>query len=247
MTQGLEGLELLGLHRSTVFAFDARGRMVHESDPNRSRGKRFSFTGCRDGNLAVVRDDVSDRACEELERLLDAEPPFVDDVAMPHGLEGYLAALGVERPDLGDLCGCLWVFPEEIGLGRDARLVSSGTDQATALLGDFEAAMPATLRSRGFQSPTDLWEPWCAAVVDNRVASIAQTVRTGPGGAEVGVDTASELRGRGLAAAACAGWARHRELEGTTRFYSTGRRNTASRRVTERLGLTRVGSTFAIA
>jgi hypothetical protein len=64
---------------------------------------------------------------------------------------------------------------------------------------------------------------------------------------EVGVDTADGFGGRGLAAEAVAGWSRHPELGGRTRFYSTARSNVSSQRVTQRLGLRLLGATFAVA
>lgn len=106
--------------------------------------------------------------------------------------------------------------------------------------------MPASLVDAGFGQPSDLWEPWCVALIGEQIASIAQTVRRGPEGAEVGVDTAMDFRGRGLGAATTAGWSRHDDLKRLTLFYSTGRENRSSHRVTDRLGLRFVGSTFAV-
>ena len=122
----------------------------------------------------------------------------------------------------------------------------SGTSDGDRLLTRLADAMPASLVEIGFREVTDLWAPWCVALAVGEVVSIAETVRTGPGGAEVGVDTAVGFRGRGLAAAATAGWAAHPDLGERTLFYGTGRANTSSRRVTDRLGLRFLGSTFAV-
>lgn len=240
------GLELLHLHRRTVFSFDSRGLMVHENDPRKSRGKRFSMTGCSEGNLIVIRDDVSELASRALERLAANEPPLSGHDSTPRGLHDYLSTLGEEEQVNAGLFGYLWTFPKVVPSTCEAKLVISGSIESARLLERWVDTMPEALVERGFRKPADLWEPWCVAVVANKVASIAQTVRTGSGGAEVGVDTAPEFRGRGLAAGSTAGWSRHPALAGVTLFYSASRTNESSSRVTDRLGLTFVGSTFAI-
>lgn len=244
MLAGMGGsgeLALLGLHRQTAFIFDGRGRVAHESAPDRSRGKRFSFAGCSEGNVGVVRDDVPDAVADELERLLAGEPPLSAPDAVPRHGQRYVDLLGGSAR-----LGLLWVFPGPLDFGEGAHLVWSGTDEGEELVGHFGQVVPEGLAKTGFHRPVDLWAPWCVALVDGMVASVAETVRSGEGGAEVGVDTDPSFRGRGLAAAATAGWSRHQQLAGRVLFYSTNRENTSSRRVTERLGLRFLGSTFAV-
>jgi len=239
-------LGLLGLHRQTAFTFDDRGRMTCESAPDRSRGRRFSLAGCREGNLAVIRDDVSDPAARELELLVAQEPPLCLPESVPDHLESYLSVLDAEGSPVAPLFGLLWTFSGPVTYQRGVELVWSGTAQGDELMARFDHVVPASLASAGFRVPTDLWEPWCVAMEDGQVGSIAETVRKGTRGAEVGVDTAVGLRGHGLGAAATAGWSSHPELEQMSLFYSTARENMSSRRLTERLGLHFLGSTFAI-
>jgi hypothetical protein len=242
----LRELDLLELHRQTAFTFDERGRMIHESAPDRSRGRRFSLTGCRQGNLAVIRDDVGDVAARKLERLVAAERPLsCRDTELRRPRE-YLATLGVDGPVDDYYFGLLWVFPSPLAYGVGVDLVWSGTSEADRLLVRFAEAIPESLLEAGFREPIDLWEPWCVVLVGDRIASIAETVRRGPGGAEIGVKTDVGFRGRGLGAAATAGWSRHQDLYGLTLFYSTGRMNMSSGRVTDRLSLSFMGSTFAV-
>jgi hypothetical protein len=221
--------------------------MIHENDPNRSRGKRFSFTGCREGNLAVIRDDVPTDVARELDRLMAEEPPFHRAESHPRLASASLAALGSDHLIDDDLVGLLWVVPTALSCDVAVELVSSGTREASLVLDRFADAMPESLATRGFRERRDLWEPWCIALVDDQIASIAQTVRTGPGGAEVGVDTALELRGRGFAAATTARWSQHPGLVGSTLFYGTSQANASSRRVAERMGLRLIAVTFAVA
>jgi hypothetical protein len=246
MGPSCDELELLEEYRRTAFIFDARGRMIQESAPDRSRGKRFSLTGCRRGNLAVIRDDVVDQAATELERLTASEPPLWPADTAPRNGRGFLGALGVPGPVVDENGGLLWFFPEPLAFDAGVHLVWSGTEGAERLVNRFPEGIARSLVETGFRTSGDLWEPWCVAVVEGSVVSIAETVRRGPNGAEVGVDTASGHRGRGLGAATTAGWSRHRDLEGITLFYSTGRMNMSSRRVSERLNLRLLGSTFAV-
>jgi hypothetical protein len=239
-------LEILELHRTTAFAFDEQGRMIHESSPGRTLGRRFSFAGCREGNVAVVRADVAEAVAHELAQLVASEPPLIDPDAEAAYVDEYLALLGEEGAPAEHQHGLLWVFPDTLAHETRADLVWSGTNDGDRLLQELGDSMPASLLEAGFQTPENLWAPWCIAMVDGKIASIAETVRVGQGGSEVGVDTVVEFRGEGLGAAATAGWSRHPDVAQRVRFYSTGRENLPSRRLAERLGLRFLGSTFAV-
>lgn len=65
-------------------------------------------------------------------------------------------------------------------------------------------------------------------------------------GAELGIMTPKAYRGRGMAAAAAAGWSRLGTLSTRALFYSTSRENISSQRVTARLGLRLIGANLAI-
>jgi hypothetical protein len=239
-------LELLAVHRQTGFTFDERDRMLYESAPDRSPGRRFSFTGCTQGNLAVVRADVPDHVAEELERLIESEPPLSEVDQDPVRLDAYARLLGGEGKRGVHLHGLLWVFPEPLEYKSGANLIWSGSADGDALLDRFVEVIPQDLAEKGFRAVDDLWEPWCVATVDGRIASIAETVRAGARGAEVGVDTSTEFRGLGLGAAATAGWSQHDVVAGRELFYSTARSNRSSRRLTERLDLTFIGSSYGL-
>ena len=239
-------LQILDIHRKTAFTFDAQGRMIHESAPDQSPGRRFSLAGCRDGNLAVVRADVPSPVARDLDCLVASEPPLANPESDPVHREAYRDLLAVPVTSVEDFHGLLWVFPGPLTYVTPTELVLSGTSEGNKLLDRLDDAMPASLIDKGFRRSEDFWEPWCVALVSGKIASIAETVRTGSGGAEVGIDTALDFRGRGLGAAATAGWSRHPDLRQVNRFYSTGRENTSSRRLAERLALRFLGSTFAV-
>jgi predicted GNAT family acetyltransferase len=93
----------------------------------------------------------------------------------------------------------------------------------------------------GFADVTHFWEPWCVALVRDSIAAIAFAARLGESGAEIGVVTLPEFRGRRLAAAVTAGWSSLPQLGERELFYSTTRDNVASQHVIARLGLPLVG------
>ena len=239
-------LEILDIHRQTAFTFDAQGRMIHESAPNQSPGRRFSFAGCRDGNLAVVRADVPEPVARELVHLVASEPPLASPESEPVHLEEYRDLLQVEAAAVEHYHGLLWVFPDTLEYQAPTELVLSGTREGDRLLQGLGDSMPASLIDVGFRTQEDLWQPWCIAMANGQIASIAETGRTGAAGAEVGVDTDVHVRGQGFGAAASAGWSQHPRISQVMRFYSTGRENASSRRLAERLGLRFLGSTFAV-
>jgi hypothetical protein len=242
----MDDLEILEIHRQTAFTFDVQGRMTHENSPIQSSGRRFSFTGCRDGNATVIRADVPEAVAHELLRLVASEPPLTNPRSEAVHLEEYRELLQEEMAPVEHQHGLLWVFPSTLKGQAPTELVLSGTSEGNRLLHGLSDAMPASLVEVGFRTPEDLWEPWCIAMVNGQIASIAETARIGPQGSEVGVDTALQHRGKGLGATATAGWSQHPDIAQRMRFYSTGRENASSRRLTERLGLRFLGSTFAI-
>ena len=89
-------------------------------------------------------------------------------------------------------------------------------------------------------------EAWCLALHDSEVASVAQTVRLSPNGAESGTVTVPEWRGRGFAAAAVSEWALRPELSDHALFFNTDWKNVSSQRVAQRLGLRLFGAGYAI-
>ena len=99
----------------------------------------------------------------------------------------------------------------------------------------------------GFSTVAELWTPWCVALHDGEIASLVETVRIGPTGAEAGVNTVPDaartrLRGRGdggLGRVAVTSM----DARSSTAPSAT---NLSSQRVTERLGLQFVGASFSL-
>lgn len=141
----------------------------------------------------------------------------------------------------------IWTFPDHLNHQHLVTLVASDTPEGNRLLARLgEQGMPAALAAAGFVDVGELWAPWCVALDGDEIASIAFTPGFGPASAEVGVYTVQEYRGRGLAAAATAGWATLPAFGGRTLFYGTSRTNVSSQRVAERLGLRFIGTYHGI-
>jgi hypothetical protein len=261
--------DLLALNVATLFVLTESGRILHDNAPDRSPGPRFYVGGCATSNVIRVRHDVGPDTAQSLERLASEEPPLRHPGSNPVHVDEYVRLLAAEAPIVTCTSGLTWSFASapsfasgsaflggpslalEPRSGAEAHpmftLVASGTLEGDHLLARLaREGMPTALRTLGFTSASDFWPPWCVALQDGEIASIAFASRLTPVGAETGVATVPELRGRGLAAAATAGWAAHPDLRGHRLFYSTSRTNLSSQRVAARLGLRFLGASFSI-
>jgi GNAT acetyltransferase len=164
-------------------------------------------------------------------------------VRFRHDVEEHVALLGAGRVEHE----LTFVLPERALVPHRGSVVASGTPAGDALLARLQSeGMPAGLAGMSFADTGDLWPPWCAALGGDTVVSVAFTARLSPLGAEAGVATAPEARGRGLAAAVTAAWSMHPTLAGRACFYTTDAENRSSRRVAERLGLRLLGATISV-
>jgi len=103
---------------------------------------------------------------------------------------------------------------------------------------DLLEAAPPELRGAGFGSTHDLLREGvvACAVVGGAVVSIGHTSARTSRYADIGVFTAEQWRGRGLATAAAALVATRVQETGQIPVWSTGEDNWASLRVAEKLG-----------
>jgi hypothetical protein len=139
-------------------------------------------------------------------------------------------------------------LPHGLPLDSSAELVVGNSARGSDLLHELVAhGMPDALIEIGFTSLVDFWAPWCVVLVDGEIASIAFPARLSDVGAELGLVTVKQFRGRGLGAAVTAGWSCLDALQDRTLFYSTQRTNRSSQRVAERLGLRLRGASLRIA
>jgi GNAT acetyltransferase-like protein len=241
----LQGVHWLGIDYRTLFRLDDDGRIERENDPDGSPGPRFWLAGCADGNIFGMRADVPDDLTAALEDLADDEPPFIHP-AVPKHLERYLSLFGADGSAAHNF-GLIYDLPHALSYESKARLIGSDSEEGRGLMRSWAAdGVPEGLFELGFRKIADFWTPWCAAAIDDEIASIAFAARLSDIGAELGLATAKAYRGRGLGAAATAGWSRLPMLRSRTLFYSTDRDNVSSQRVTARLGLRLRGASLRI-
>jgi hypothetical protein len=181
----------------------------------------------------------------ELEDLVAAEPPFTHP-AIPKYFDRYMSILGRCRPAAHNFWPDLRtaaLAPIHERSSADRQRSEEGCDFVRSLSA---TGLSAGLFELGFRDVADFWPPWCVAVVDGEIASIAFAARLSDLGAELGLATAKAFRGRGFAAAATAGWSRLPSLQSRVLFYSTDRNNISSQRVVARLRLQPRGASLRI-
>ena len=169
MPNGGREMDLLDLHRRTVFRFNSGRTDDARERPQQIEGQEVRIDRECDRESLDCRDDVEDVAAVKLERLAAHEPPFSEMEAVPQSLDGYLAALGVTRSIDATLFGYLWTFPKVLRPGAYADLVLSGSPGAQPLLKRLPNTMSASLGEKGFLGPDCMWAPWCVAVVKVRL------------------------------------------------------------------------------
>jgi hypothetical protein len=239
--------DLLAIQVATAFVTADTGRILYVNDPDRAPGPRFYLAGCGSGNIIRIRHDVSESSARALMNLANDEPALSDPESTPVHLDDYIRILASEAPVVRSDSGLSWCVPHQLDYAHGAPLVCSGTPEGDRLFADLaERGMPEALVALGFVDAGEFWPPWCVALHDNEIASVAFAARLGAVGAAAGVASVPSYRGQGFAAAATAGWAAHPALREQALFYSTQRTNLSSQRVVARLGLCFLGASFAL-
>jgi hypothetical protein len=208
---------------------------------------------CATGHGIAFRHDVPDAAARELAALAADEPTLAGPDDPSRYLDDYLALLApVTVVDHGltwrlppDVCTAASRTPPDAletashtaCAAGEPTIIASGTPAGDALIVELDRQMPPALVAVGFVNTGELWPPWCMAVVDGEIASIAFAARLGADAAAAGVFTLAPYRGRGLAARVTAAWAAHSALADRELFYGTSTTNRSSQRVVARLGL----------
>jgi hypothetical protein len=239
---------LLDIEYRTLFVVTENGKIERENDPDHSPGPRFWLARCRSGNVFGVHVDVSDDIVIEIASLAASEPPFIDSTGPPKYADRYVELLAQHDPvPPRKTYGLIYRMPNSFHYGSRALLVGSDSDEGRRLREALLAkGIPECWVELGFNNVTDLWPPWCAAIIDGKIASIAFTARLSQVGAEIGVATAKAFRGQGFASAAASGWSRLPTLCSRALFYSTDQANISSQRVAARLGLRLLGASLRL-
>lgn len=240
--------DLIATKLDTSIVEDERERIVSQRDPDRSAGPRMLIYGFESGNALRLRADVGSAVAERLSSLVATEPSLIGRTSEPVHRREYVDLLTSEAPVVRHTSGVMFLFPRKFTYTHGVRLICSRTADGDRLTSELQRSdgMPEDLLQLGFDGVEDFWEPWCVAMHADRIASVGFTARLGEHGAESGIVTVPDLRGRGYAAAAVSGWADHPELRAKTLFYSADQSNVSSQKVVERLGLGFIGASFVI-
>jgi hypothetical protein len=243
----LSDIELLAIQFQSAFVLERSGRILTTNDPDRSPAPRFALAGCASGNIYGVRADVADGIAAQLMDLAASEPPFFDRLGTPRHLDRYIELLTRTAPFSQPHLEMTHVLPNDIAYQHDVRLICSEGSEGQELRATLATkGMPTGLAKMGFTDVSEFWDPWCVAMHDAELASVAFAARLSEMGASLGLATSPELRGRGYAAAATAGWARMPTLRSRALFYSTSQTNISSQRVIARLGLRFLGASLGL-
>jgi GNAT acetyltransferase-like protein len=237
-TLALSDSQLLAVEYRTLFVTTQTGKIERENDPDGSPGPRLWFAGCSFNNLVGMRSDVTEHIADEITALATSEPPFASPGVAPVHIDRYIELLSSEECTIEQTLGVIYELPHNLDYQPDVTLIHSESEEGKGLHDSLlTEGLPASLEELGFRSVSELWSPWCVALHDGEIASVALSARLSEGGAELGLATAQAYRGRGYAAAATSGWSRLPSLESRALFYSAHQTNRSSRRVVERLGL----------
>jgi hypothetical protein len=243
----MSDIELLSIQFQTLFLITGSGRIERENDPDHSPGPRLYLAGSVSGNVAGLRSDVTDDLAAEIMSLIAKEPPFFTRDGRPQYLDRYTDLLSREGAVRQQSLGVIYELPNDLGYRHKVPLIVSESDEGERLHTNLSVnGVPAGLLDMGFLDVSHFWAPWCMALHDGQVASVAFAARLSKSGAEIGVATAPEFRGRGYAAAAAARWSRLQSLQSRALFYSTSQTNLSSQRVAARLGLRFMGASLRI-
>ncbi|HEY0985774.1 MAG TPA: GNAT family N-acetyltransferase [Kofleriaceae bacterium] len=185
-----------------------------------------------------ISTEVADEQAAELTAVFDGAARATGALEPP-ALERCRPILERDGRALVTSGGPSYVFPDDTRFASDVRVERSDAPTAEAL----RDANPGNWHPVEWNELLDgQLGPWAAATEGERVVSLCHTPRPlTPRGAECGVWTRPGHRGRGYAAAVTAAWAALVRPSGRHLFYCTGVANRSSQRVTERLGLRRIG------
>jgi len=234
MNENLD-LELMVIQSEALFTHDGHGRLLCINEPETNVPAPRLFLGrTRIGNIWRFRADLPDDLTSELEKLC-ADEPVIDDLKTPpRHQDEYQRLLEKHAPVKKFSSGPAYYFEDY-------------PEPATPLVAIIEAN--SELLRGGFEDcleevPT--WQPFIAAVENNRAVSVCRSVRITAAAHEAGVETLPEFRGRGYAKDVVAGWALAVKSLGAVPLYSTSWDNVASQAVARKLGLKLFGADFDI-
>lgn len=213
---------LIEVQFDALLARDAHGRLTGTRDAVPRPAPRLFVGRSGEGNVWAVRRDLDSATGRELGRLCAAEPtlPIPSAERAPACRERALELLA---PIAREWRGPAYLLPDE--LPRDDRAREVTADERSL----WHPVFPWLAES------FDAITPVIIAFDAGRPAAVCHSPRGRTAhAAEAGVETLQAFRGRGLATAAVACWARAVQRAGLLALYSTSWQNEASLGVARR-------------
>lgn len=191
-----------------------------------------------DGQVCVVGRDVPDSLAADLADVVASAPVRADASRPPAALDRCQRMLGDALDPVELSSGPSYLISGLIGAESTVDIVGSGDADIDVL----RAANPGNWEPDEWDGLLDgTLGPWAMAIHHDQVIAICHTPARSDQGAEAGVWTHPDFRGRGHAAAVTAAWAAIMAPAGQYLFYSTFADNLSSQRVAARLGLRPIG------
>ena len=225
---------LLSRRLDTLYATDARGRLLHSNEWDSRPAPRFHLMRTQAGPLFRCRADMPDALVARLGELCRDEALGEVPRERPAREEAYLDLLGHQAPVTQIWAGPVYRADAVPPPQRQPVAIHEGNaDLLRPLFPDWLPDVPHR-------------RPFLAVVEDDRAVAICASVRISDAVHCAGVETHADHRRRGHAAAVVAGWAQAVRAFGATPFYSTSWDNLASRAVAARLGLPLVATDYHV-
>jgi hypothetical protein len=216
--------ELADLHLDLLYERDGEGRILRTRTRDQRATPRYHLTRTTEGNRWLVAAELPGEERSRLEEALSGEPVVASLEEMEERAPGVTIG-GIRHSGPG------FCFPAEPASIGGAEVV--GNDIAgVRTVPELDWIRELTLRERPIA---------VALSSDGDVVSVCHSARSTERGAEAGLETATQYRGRGLAVAVVAAWAAAVNAEGWLPLYSTEWSNGASRAVARKLGLVMYG------
>jgi GNAT acetyltransferase len=240
-------VELIRTEVATLWLRDARERLLRDGRTRRHRRRaapHLVIATAADGQVVAIGSEVPDALANELRAAAADDSGCVDVAARPSTLDQCArlleGAVGPVELSSGPsyLIPSATLFAPQGGIrrsdGGSEDLRPMNPVAANWSVGEWDSLLDGALG------------PWAMATNDDRVVSICHSARLTDSGAEAGVWTDAEYRGRGYAAAVTAAWASLLTPSGRCLFYSTSATNLSSQQVAARLNLRLIGWTWRL-
>ncbi|MCC6238544.1 MAG: hypothetical protein IT299_13365 [Dehalococcoidia bacterium] len=229
MADPLEVLDVLALAERAIdlgYQRDAYGRLLgtRDPDPRDRREPRFHLVRTVEGNRWAVSAHLPGEERQALEEALASEPTIAT-----------LGELETTPPLISGLVGDLYRGP---ALLVPARTMAPDLDGATVEVVEDVRTLRTVPQLEWVREASAAARPICVARnAAGEVVAVCHALRSLPGAAAAGVETAEAYRGGGLGTAVVAGWARAVRAGGREPHYGTEWSNAASRGIARHLQL----------